>query len=293
MVRVVTAGHINWDVTLRVDSFPVADGEAVIRSQRQSGGGSAGNVAASLAGFGIETGLIGSVGDDDNGLLARQELEDAGVSLDRVCVVDGADTAVKYLLVDDEGEVAILGNDGVNEAIGPDDVDESGIRTAEHVHITGQRPETAAAIATAAHESDTTVSVDPGRRIADRNFTRTLEVADIVFANDRESAVLLEDHFGQSIGIDRFVVVKHGEDGAVVHAPNGSYTHAGFDVDPVDTAGAGDAFAAGFIARLLEGDDVERALEYGNACGALTASAHGARNAPSTEEISAFLGSRF
>ncbi|WP_049922465.1 carbohydrate kinase family protein [Halopiger djelfimassiliensis] len=300
MVRVLTAGHVNWDVTLRVDRLPEADGEASIRSQRQSGGGSAGNVAAALAGLEIDTGVIGSVGDDDNGLLARRELEAAGVSLEGLQVVEGANTAVKYLLVDDDGEVAVLGNDGVNEAVAPADLDRSRIRAADHVHLTSQRPDTAAAIARTATDAGIPVSFDPGRRLGDRDYSAALAVADIVFANDREIAALLEDEYVGSDFSDRIVVVKHGRDGAEVHTPRGSYEHPGFEVESVDTAGAGDAFAAGFIAATLadggdslDGIDIERALEYANACGALTASRVGTRSVPTAEDVTDFLTTQF
>ncbi|WP_246998519.1 carbohydrate kinase family protein [Halosolutus gelatinilyticus] len=308
MVSVLTAGHVNWDVTLRLDRLPTPDAEAAIRSQRQSGGGSAANVAATLAGLDVETGLIGSVGDDDNGLLARRELEEAGVSLDGVRIVEGTPTAVKYLLVDDDGEVAVLGNDGINEAVAPDDLDERRIRTADHVHLTGQRPDTAAAIARIASGAGVTVSFDPGRRLGDRDYGEALATSDVVFANDREAEAMLEDEYPGSDFSDRIVVVKCGGDGAMVHTPNGSYAHPGFDVDPVDTAGSGDAFAAGFIAIMLAdgrrngadggresapGFDVERALEYANACGALTAAQEGARSTPTRAAIETFLADHF
>ncbi|MFP8952817.1 PfkB family carbohydrate kinase [Natrialbaceae archaeon A-arb3/5] len=293
MVRVLTAGHVNWDVTLHVDRLPRPDDESAIRSQRQSGGGSAGNAAAALAGLGVETGLIGSVGDDDHGLLARRELESAGVSVSGLRVVEDANTAVKYLLVDDDGEVAVLGNDGVNEAVGPADIETDRIRSAEHVHLTSQRPETAAAIARTARDSEATVSFDPGRRLGDREYGEALALVDLVFANDRESAALLEDEYTGSDFDDRIVVVKHGADGAEVYTPEGSSVHPGFSVDSVDTTGAGDAFAAGFIAMLLEGGDVERALEYANACGALTASETGPRSAPTADAVERFLGATF
>ncbi|AXR83181.1 carbohydrate kinase family protein [Natrarchaeobaculum sulfurireducens] len=293
MVTVLSAGHVNWDVTLRVDRLPASDGEASIRSQCQSGGGSAANVAAALAGLEVDTGLIGSVGDDDNGLLARRELEGAGVDLDGLRVLEGAETAVKYLLVDDGGEVAVLGNDGVNEAVGPEDVDPERVRSVEHLHLTSQRPDTAAVLAHYAQETGVTVSFDPGRRLASRDYSDALAASDVVFANDREVATLLADEYAGSDFSDRVVVIKHGSDGARVHTPAGSYAHPGFDVDPVDTAGAGDAFAAGFIATTLAGGDVERALEYANACGALTASREGARSAPTAEEVGQYLRARY
>ena len=298
MGSVLTAGHVNWDVTLHVDRLPEADGESAIHAQHQSGGGSAANVAVALSGFEIDTGLIGSVGDDDNGLLAQRELEAAGVSLDGLRVVDDAPTAVKYLLVDDDGEVAVLGNDGVNEAVSPADLDRERIRSVDHVHLTGQRPDTAAAIASAARAGNAVVSFDPGRRLGDRDYSAALSVADIVFANDREATAVLDDEYAGSAFSDRLVVVNHGSDGAVAHTPEGSYSHPGFDVDPVDTTGAGDAFAAGFIATTAETDrrrpaDIERALEYANACGAITAAREGARSAPTQTEAEAFLADRF
>ncbi|WP_254528045.1 carbohydrate kinase family protein [Natrinema gelatinilyticum] len=291
-VTVLTAGHINWDVTLRVDRLPEPDGEASIRSQRQSGGGSAANVATALASLGVDAGLIGSVGDDDNGLLARHELEAAGVSLAGVRVVEGADTAVKYLLVDEIGEVAILGTDGVNEAVTPDDLESARIRAADHVHLTGQRPDTAAAIARIAGEADLSVSFDPGRRVADRDFDEALALADIVFVTDREATALLGPDRLDEPGDGRIVVVTCGADGAEAYAPDGAVVHPGFDVDPVDTAGAGDAFAAGFLTRWLGDGDIDRALAYGNACGALTASQNGARSAPTSTAVETVLGCR-
>ncbi|MFU8866672.1 carbohydrate kinase family protein [Natronococcus sp.] len=296
MVTVLTAGHVNWDVTLRIDRLPVADGEASIRSQQQSGGGSAANVAATLAGLEVDVGLIGSVGDDDNGLLARHELEETGVSIDGLRIVEDAETAVKYLLVEDSGEVAVLGNDGVNEAVGPEDLEPDRIRAADHVHLTSQRPDTAAEIASIASEAGVTVSFDPGRRLGDRDYGDALALADVIFVNDREAEAMLEDEYSTSTFDDRLVVVKHGADGALLHTPDGDHVHPGFEVETVDTAGAGDAFAAGFIATMVaDGDggfDPGRALEYANACGALTAGREGARSVPSAAEVEAFLTDR-
>jgi len=292
MASVVCAGHVNWDVTLRLDRLPDADSESRIRDQRAGGGGSAANVAATLAGLSVPAGVVGATGDDEHGHLARRELVAAGVDTGHLLAVEGAATTVKYLLVDGDGEVAVLGNVGANEALGPEDVDPGYVRAADHLHLTSQRPATAARLAAVASEAGVGVSFDPGRRLADRDFDATVERADVVFVNDREAEALLAEA-PTPPGGERTVVVKHGDRGAEVRTAEGDYVHPGFDVDPVDTTGAGDAFAAGFIATRLEGGDHERALEFANACGALAARGEGARSVPDREAVERFLEGRF
>lgn len=290
MVRVCCAGHVNWDVTLRVDELPAPDGESRIHAQRAAGGGSAANVAAALASLDVPTGIVGAVGADENGLLARRELEQAGVDTEPLLEVPEEATTVKYLLVEETGEVAVLGNVGANEAIGPEDVDPGYLIGTEHLHLTSQRPETAARLAEIADQEEIPISFDPGRRLAERDFSEALSYADLVFVNDREAEALLEDTY--PVARDSIVVLKRGSDGAEVHAPDGGCSHSGFDVDSVDTTGAGDAFAAGFIAVTLDGGTPEQALEFANACGALAARQEGARSAPSVEAVRRFLEER-
>ena len=293
--RVICAGHVNWDVTLRVDDLPEPDGEARISGQHRSGGGSAANVAVALAGMEVEAGLIGSIGDDENGLLVERELEPTGVDLTHLLKIEGGATAVKYLIVAEDGEIMVLGNDGANEAVTPDDVDPDYVRAADHLHLTSQRPDTAAELASIARDAGLTVSFDPGRRLADRDYSRALAHSDLVFLNDREAETLLDSDLEHpASGLHgRTVVTKHGEKGGAVHAPDATYTHPGFGVEPVDTTGAGDAFAAGFIATYLRYGDHERALEFANACGALASRSEGARTAPTASDIEAFLDEQF
>ncbi|PSP36951.1 sugar kinase, partial [Halobacteriales archaeon QH_2_66_30] len=122
MMRVVCAGHVNWDVTLRVDRLPAPDGEAVIGGQAESGGGSAANTAAVLAGLDCDPLLLGSVGDDRYAERTRRELTEAGVDCSHVQTAAGEATTIKYLVVDEDGEVMVLANDGANEAFTADDL---------------------------------------------------------------------------------------------------------------------------------------------------------------------------
>jgi len=281
-LRVVCAGHVNWDVTLQVDRLPDPDGEACIAEQYQSGGGSASNVAVALAGLEASPLLLGSVGRDEYGWLARRELEAAGVETS--LVETGGETAVKYLVVDESGELVMFGNDGANEAYDASDLSERELSLAHHLHLTSQAPGTAADLARAATREGLSVSFDPGRRLADRDYTVTLRRTDLLFCNEREAGVL-DDH-GLADAVST-LVVKQGSGGATVLTDDGDVTHPGFAVDPVDTTGAGDAFAAGFLVARDEG--LERALAVGNACGALAARTPGARVQVEWRDVEALL----
>ena len=283
MARVLCAGHVNWDVTLQVDRLPGPDGEACIVDQRQSGGGSASNVAVLLAGLDVETTLLGSVGADEYGWLAARELDRAGV--ETVLVETERATAVKYLVVDEDGEVMVLGNDGANEAFAADDLETGTLAETDRLHLTGQRPSTAAELARRASDAGCPVSFDPGRRLDERDYEPVLAHTDLLLLNDREADLAVEA--GLLSAVDR-VVVKHGAGGAEVHTDDGTVTHPGFAVDPVDTTGAGDAFAAGFLTAQLSGSD-DYALAVGNACGALAARTAGARLHASWRDVEALL----
>ncbi|MGM0590489.1 MAG: carbohydrate kinase family protein [Halobacteriota archaeon] len=291
MATVVCAGHVNWDITLRVDRLPEPDGESVVRERTGRGGGSAANVATAMAALGAEVPLVGSLGDDEYGRSTRADLVEAGVDCTHVVEARGASTAVKYLLVEDTGEVAVLGCSGANEAFDAENVPPSVLDSAAHLHLTSQRPATAAKLARRATEAGVRVSFDPGRRLGERDFSRTLSLANVVFLNDREADAALA---GGLVPKGRVVVRKRGALGAMVETPTETITHPGFGVDTVNTTGAGDAFAAGFIAAFLDGDrdapdGYERALAVANACGAIAAGVHGARASPTWDAVESML----
>jgi len=301
--KVVSAGHINWDVTIHVDRLPEPDGETRIDLLEQSGGGGAANVAVGLVGLGGQSVVYGSVGGDESGALALRELASAGVDPGQVLVDADEPTSVKYAIVDGGGELLMLANDGANESFTAAELDRDTLAAADHLHLTGQQPETAAALAAAAGEVGTTRSFDPGRRVGDREFEAALHAADVLFLNAPEA-----DALADSTDVDpwepddRVVAVKLGEEGATVRTPHGDVSHPGFDVDAVDTVGAGDAFAAGFLGAALRdpeitGDgfshdprDYQVPLLVGNACGAIAAETVTARAELSWERVREVMG---
>lgn len=283
---VICAGHVNWDVTLYVDRLPPVDGEAAIVDQTQSGGGSASNTAFALASLGLSPVLVGSTGADEYGSLVRDELAAVGVDCTHIERVPDRETTVKYLVVDESGQVMVLANDGANEAFDTGTLPDDAFERAEHLHLTSQQPSTARELARRARAADVPVSFDPGRRLDLREYEPVYRLADIVFLNESEARAVRERGVDALEGI---TVIKRGADGARAVANGETVSHGGFDAEPVDTTGAGDAFAAGFVAARLDGAALETALAVGNACGALTTQASGARRAIAWEDVEATL----
>lgn len=278
-MHIVCAGHCNWDVRFRVDRLPSPDGEGRIERRRESGGGSAANVAVGLAELDRTTHFLGAVGDDEHGAAAVDRLERAGV-VSHVRVAETLPTTTKYILVDGAGRVALLGSDGANEAFTATDLPESILESAAALHLTGQDPATAAELARGGRAAGAVVSFDPGRRVTEREYGPVFECVDVLFVNEREAAA-----------VDAEVpatVTKRGADGASWSDSEETVTHPGFDIGTAtDTTGAGDAFAAGFLSAWLEDRDPVRALENANACGALAASEEGSGANLSRERIEA------
>lgn len=306
--NVVCAGHINWDVTMHVDRLPDPDGEVRIRKLVQSGGGSAANVAVGLSGLDAAATVFGSVGGDDSGAFALRELDRSGVECGHVLVVEDRTTAVKYLVVDGKGEVMVFANDGANEAFAATDLPPRVVSAVDHLHLTSQRPETAVELARLVCDLGGTVSFDPGRRVGTRGFERTFPHVDVLFCNRREAELAAGDYRCDGPE-DGLLVIKRGAEGAEVTTPDRTVSHPGYGVDAVDTTGAGDAFAAGFLAAWLgspafrervgrgqgpnaSGDaPLEEVLAVANACGALAATEPTARTELTWDRIASTIES--
>ena len=282
---VVCAGHVNWDVTLSVDRLPPPDGEAAIADQTSSGGGSASNTAVGLAELGHRPVLLGSVGDDDYGPLVRNELTDFGVDCTYLETVPDGVTTVKYLVVDEAGQVMVFANDGANEAFDAETLPGSVLAGAAHLHLTSQRPETATRLAQRAKDCGIPVSFDPGRRLDGREYEAVYRLAEMVFLNEHEAETAqAQGVLDECSGV---TVVKRGAHGAHASRDGERVSHPGYPADVVDTAGAGDAFAAGFIAARLDGEPLDSALAVGNACGALATQSKGTHTTLSWADVRA------
>ena len=291
-LHVVVVGDVMVDV-LAAMSGPLARGSDTPSHVTTGGGGSAANVAAWLAAQGVPTTYAGRVGDDTLGRESVTALTDRGVTVYATTDPDrGTGTCV--VLVEPGGERSMLPDAGANAGLVPEDLPSRLFRPGTHLHLSGYTllnegsRDAGLAALQQARQVGMTVSVDPSsaaplERVGVARFLGWTEGADLLLANRDEAALLAgtpEPHAAASKLGDSYreVVVKLGRDGALwqqgfitASAP------AERGVEVVDTTGAGDAFAAGFLASWLLHPEPEAALAAGNRLAARAVGAVGAR----------------
>lgn len=242
-----------------------------------SAGGSAANVAAWAASLGVPTSLVSRVGDDDFGRQARSDLLDAGVVAE--LSVDAArPTGTCVVVVTTDGERTMLPDAGANAFWSTSDVPEHVIANAGHLHLVGYallragaRPAALHALAVARGHG-VSVSIDPSSaaplaEVGADVFLSWTAGAALCFPNLDEARVLagLDDPVAAAQALtDSYaeVVVKLGPDGAIWACRGRQPVHrAAVPVTIVDTTGAGDAFAAGYLAARFDGAERAACLD--------------------------------
>lgn len=271
MSRIVVLGDVMVDVVTRL-SVPLAPGSDAPAVIRFHGGGSAANTAAWLAQAGVETVLVGRVGDDERGRGASNELRAAGVDA-QLAVDPELPTGTCVVLVGPDGERTMAPDAGANDALKETDLADELLASADHLHVagyallrSGSRPAARAALARAL-ERGVTVSVDPSSAaLLSPEFLDLAEGAGLLLPNADEARMLSGERDPEQAGktlANRFqeVVVTLGADGALWTDGSASVRADAVPVeDAVDSTGAGDAFAAGLLAARLDGAGPEEAL---------------------------------
>ena len=267
-------GDLIEDVVVRL-AGPIrhaGDTEANVSRRR---GGSAANVCAAAASLGHPTRLIAQVGDDHIGRSLVDGLERSGV--DTEAIGFAGDTGTIIVLVDELGERTMLTDRRSALSLGPHDP--RWLDGVDTLHVPfysltlGRLAETARATIADARRLGIAVSIDVSSvteldrlGIAGARAVLTELAPTVIFANADEAAALaIDGPVGGSL-----TVVKRGPRSAIVHRPDGTTSDVpALEVaGAVDTTGAGDAFAAGFLTAVDRSSDPDAACAAGHAAAA-------------------------
>ncbi len=240
----------------------------------ETSGGSAANTMAGFASFGGKGGFIGKVASDELGKIFKHDMVKQGISFETTPLAIGAPTGRCLVMVSPDGQRTMNTFLGAAVEMGADDIEEDVIASAGITYLEGylfdreQAKEAFYKAAEIAHKHGRKVSLtlsDPfcvERHRAD--FVKLVEShVDILFANEHELMSLYQkDDFDAAVNAlsknVEVAVVTRGKQGAVVIANGQTIAIKAQPVAAVvDTTGAGDSFAAGFLYGYSEGMDME------------------------------------
>jgi adenosine kinase len=287
----------------RAEQIYAAMGPAV-----ESSGGSAANTIVGVASFGARAAFVGKVNDDELGRTFAHDIRSAGVAYDTPPASEGPSTARCYIMVTPDGERTMNTYLGAAQDLHPNDIDEGQVASAAVTYLEGylwDPPHAKEAFVKAAG-----IAHMAGRRVAltlsdafcvDRYRAEFLDlirkgIVDIVFANERELHSLYETaDFDTAVkvlrGEAKLAVVTRSEKGCVVVSRDAVEVVPAEPVAQVaDVTGAGDLFAAGFLAGLARGKDHRTSARLGGIAAAEVIQHIGARPAVSLKARAAENG---
>ncbi len=295
---IVCVGQLVADVVIRpVDGLPEPGRARRVEEIALNSGGCAANTAGVLARIGAEARLVARIGRDAMGEAALADIAAAGVRTETVIRDDDLPTSVAIVLVDSRGERSFFYRLGATEALSNADVRDGVLRGADVVHVGGAMKLEAldmAEIMGRAKALGAATSIDTDWDVNDRWMERlggALPHIDYLMTNVDEAAMLTgmrdpgdaaRDLLGRGA---RAVIVKRGERGSILATADGVESVPAYRVDVTDTTCAGDAFVAGFLAGILRKRPVIEAVRWGNAAGALCATAISTRGVRSLEDV--------
>lgn len=249
--------------------------------------------------LGVDTGIVGAVGDDGFGRCITERLRRDGIDIDRVLTVARPSTGVAFVTYFSDGSREFIYHmeNAAAGTVEPDDVPYEYVADADAIHVNGSSLLMGSPMREACYEAvriatehDLTVSFDPNVRTElfdgetlSEVIDPVLNAADIVVPTETELEALVPSDADDAESrartlLDRgasTVAIKRGASGCTIVTTDSVVTHSGFEVASEDPTGAGDAFSAGIVVGTLEGQSTEELAAFANAAGARATTAVG------------------
>ncbi len=301
---ILVVGSINMDLVVRSPHMP-APGETVLGNGFKTfPGGKGANQAVAAARLGGNCKMIGAIGDDAFGQNLLENLRNEGVDCDAIDVTADAATGVAMIVVDSEGENAIVVASGANYRVTPDDNIYPNAELFEQADVVVLQLElplpTVRSAIELSRRHGCKVILDPAP--APKKMPDELCLVDILSPNVTEAELITGTKAGLEARIDKQVasdliargaraaVLKLGPRGSLVVTADGNFhTVAPYKVTVVDTTAAGDAFTAALAVAVANGEKLHHAARFANAAAALACTKLGAQSAMPTREEVRFL----
>ncbi len=292
---VVGVGYTALDYLGMIPSFPRENHKLEMREFTVQGGGPCATAMVTASRLGLSTSFVGKVGDDYFGDCMLDELRREGVDISSVTVQAGKTSQFAFIMVDERSAArTILWSRGSVDGIGPADIDADLISGSGVLLVDSMEPFGGAEAARIARENSVPVVFDAGT--LREGVKELLPLCDYIIASEvfadqisgggdvEEALDAIYSYSGEA------AVITLGERGCVALSSGGMMSEKGFELDAVDTTGAGDVFHGAFLYAILAGWDLRKACIFSNAVAGLKCLHLGGRaGIPGIEEVMSFL----
>lgn len=291
---IVGIGVCTVDHIVTVPRLPQRNENMRARNYARQPGGLASCALVAASRLGARCKIIARIGDDQAGEYIRDDLDAEGVDVSQLLVAAGSESHVSVILVDEaSGDRSIITRPPTGQPIASAEIQQADICAARVLFVDNINEATLQA-ARWARAAGTKVVLDPARPYAE--IKPLLELVDVPIVPEfwarawlpgQPAAAAAERLHREGAEI---AIVTLGERGAVVCWEAGTRLFPAFDVDVVDTTGAGDAYHGAFMAALLQDWDLPRMAQFAGAVGSMNCRAVGGRSAlPTRAEVDQFL----
>lgn len=301
--RILVIGELNVDIVAAgLRRLPESGAEVLAEDCELTLGSASAIFAAGIAKLGCRVTFVSQVGRDSFGDFCLAALKDAGISTRYVRRKAEEKTGVTIALSNSRDR-ALITFPGAIASLSANDFDVTLMKRHHHLHLTSyylqrELKPSFPALFREAKARGLTTSFDPNtdpNQNWSSGINSVLKYTDVLFVNEREATALTSRNnkrealkaLGQLVPC---AVVKRGRRGVVAIQNEKVVAGSGFQIKALDTTGAGDSFAAGFISAYVRRAPLAECLRIANACGALsTTKLGGTPGQPTQAELQRFL----
>jgi sugar/nucleoside kinase (ribokinase family) len=294
---VIGVGANSVDYVYRLPAAPALDGpDAKIRigTRSVSCGGQVTTALCTAAAMGLGAKYVGTMGSDRNADRMRAELTRRGIDISDIAVRQTPNPYAVILVVEPTGERIVLWDRPDGLQLRAQDVPADALRETRLLHVDDVDEEASIQAARIARDAGAHVTSDI-ERVTSRTWELVEAVSLPVFAEHAPAALTGQPDIDRALRAIRgrhpgLICVTLGRRGAILLEGERLHHAPGFDIEAVDTTGAGDVFRGALIYSLLRSDSPSDMLRFANAAAALSCTRPGAiSSVPTVDETRAFL----
>jgi len=294
-IDIVGLGYCGLDYLSIVPKIPIDDKVEIIESLVQGGGPAATAIFAAQR-LGAQTAFLGAVGDDERGRNIISELDSEGVDCSGVACQKGARSPAAFCwVVQASGKRSIAWTKGTTSALPPSSINPDLIASAKILHLDGHHTQAAIFASRLARDCGTRVVLDAGTMLPD--IEQVLANTDVVIASENfartytgESDIHSALNKLATESSAEWIAITMGCEGSIAFDGKKTAVCPSFNVNVVDTTGAGDVFHGAFIYKSLESGDMMEIMRFASAVSAMKCGELGGRTGiPNLKAVNEFI----